>query len=146
MYQKAYIEMFVSAQTLAALQAAMPRYPTLSYQALNMAGELKHNLAPDAEGDVSGCVCAVTWGVFPGREVVQPTVVDPVAFRSWKEEAFDLWLSQWGSLYEHGSRSYEVIRAIHDSYYLLCVVDNEYKGGDILAIFREVAGSSISAE
>ena len=27
---------------------------------------------------------AVTWGVFPGREIIQPTVVDPIAFRSWK--------------------------------------------------------------
>ena len=23
---------------------------------------------------------AVTWGIFPGREIVQPTVVDPVSF------------------------------------------------------------------
>ncbi len=35
---------------------------------------------------------AVTWGVFPGREVIQPTVVDPVSFRSWKDEAFALWV------------------------------------------------------
>ena len=27
---------------------------------------------------------AVTWGVFPGREIIQPTVVDPIAFKSWK--------------------------------------------------------------
>src|SRR6218665_2258072 len=27
---------------------------------------------------------AVTWGIFPGKEIVQPTVVDPVAFKSWK--------------------------------------------------------------
>jgi hypothetical protein len=27
---------------------------------------------------------AVTWGVFPGKEIIQPTVVDPVAFLSWK--------------------------------------------------------------
>ena len=27
---------------------------------------------------------AVTWGVFPGKEIVQPTVVDPVAFKFWK--------------------------------------------------------------
>lgn len=26
----------------------------------------------------------MTWGVFPGREIVQPTVVDPVSFRCWK--------------------------------------------------------------
>ena len=27
---------------------------------------------------------AVTWGVFPGREIIQPTVVDPIAFKTWK--------------------------------------------------------------
>ena len=26
----------------------------------------------------------MTWGVFPGREIQQPTVVDPIAFESWK--------------------------------------------------------------
>ena len=27
---------------------------------------------------------AVTWGVFPGKEIIQPTVVDPVSFQIWK--------------------------------------------------------------
>lgn len=27
---------------------------------------------------------AVTWGVFPGKEIVQPTVVDPESFKTWK--------------------------------------------------------------
>ena len=27
---------------------------------------------------------AVTWGVFPGKEIVQPTVVDPISFEFWK--------------------------------------------------------------
>ncbi len=27
---------------------------------------------------------AVTWGIFPGREIVQPTVADPVSFMYWK--------------------------------------------------------------
>jgi methylenetetrahydrofolate reductase (NADPH) len=27
---------------------------------------------------------AVTWGVFAGREIIQPTVVDPVSFMIWK--------------------------------------------------------------
>ncbi|CAI8053880.1 Methylenetetrahydrofolate reductase [Geodia barretti] len=34
---------------------------------------------------------AVTWGVFPGMEIIQPTVVDPVSFHIWKDEAFMLW-------------------------------------------------------
>jgi len=27
---------------------------------------------------------AVTWGVFPGKEIKQPTVVDPISFNFWK--------------------------------------------------------------
>ena len=27
---------------------------------------------------------AVTWGAFPGSEILQPTVVDPIAFHFWK--------------------------------------------------------------
>ena len=27
---------------------------------------------------------AVTWGVFPGKEIQQPTVVDPIAFKFWR--------------------------------------------------------------
>jgi methylenetetrahydrofolate reductase (NADPH) len=31
---------------------------------------------------------AVTWGVFPGMEIIQPTVVDPISFLSWKVNRF----------------------------------------------------------
>ena len=40
------------------------------------------------EADYSNCdqdePIAVTWGVFPGKEIIQPTVVDPIAFTVWK--------------------------------------------------------------
>lgn len=42
-------------------------------------------------------VNAVTWGVFDAREIIQPTVVDKQSFYAWKDEAFGLWLSQWGT-------------------------------------------------
>ena len=29
---------------------------------------------------------AVTWGVFPNREIVQPTVFDPETFAIWSKE------------------------------------------------------------
>ena len=29
-------------------------------------------------------VNAVTWGVFPAKEIIQPTVVDPQSFAVWK--------------------------------------------------------------
>ena len=35
----------------------------------------------------------------------QPTIVDPISFRAWSEEAFGLWREQWAKLYEEGSKS-----------------------------------------
>ena len=72
----------------------------------------------------SGQPIAVTWGVFPGQEIVQvsitklnicqnkmnirmdkilivvfqPTIVDPIAFDDWRPEAFGLWVEQWGKV------------------------------------------------
>lgn len=76
-YQKAYVEFFCSTPQLEALLAAAAAHPSLTYLATNRGGELRTNLKPDA-------VNAVTWGVFPGKEVVQPTVVDPHSFLVWK--------------------------------------------------------------
>jgi methylenetetrahydrofolate reductase (NADPH) len=33
----------------------------------------------------------VTWGVFPNRPIIQPTIVSLAAFRAWAPEAFSLW-------------------------------------------------------
>merc|ERR1711874_698532 len=48
-------------------------------------------------------------GVFPGQEIVQPTIVDPVAFDVWRGEAFAIWSEQWGKLYEPGSESVNLV-------------------------------------
>jgi len=32
----------------------------------------------------------VTWGVFPDKEILQPTIFDPDTFLVWKAEAFDV--------------------------------------------------------
>ena len=69
---------------------------------------------------------AVTWGVFPGKEILQPTVVDPISFNFWKDEAFALWKEQWQSLYEEGSTSYNILQDIIDNYYLVNLVDNDF--------------------
>jgi methylenetetrahydrofolate reductase (NADPH) len=46
---------------------------------------------------------AVTWGVFPGKEIIQPTVVDPIAFKSWRPEVSCL---EWGSKVKSFSRKF----------------------------------------
>jgi len=68
---------------------------------------------------------AVTWGIFPGKQVVQPTIVDPVSFKVWKDEAFCLWIQKWGSIYEEGE-SKQLISSIFSNYYLVNIVDNNF--------------------
>lgn len=45
--------------------------------AVNSAGDFHSN-------QDSTSVNAVTWGVFPGKEIIQPTVVDQDSFLVWK--------------------------------------------------------------
>ena len=104
----------------------------LTYIAVNAAGDKRTNTDGSS-------VTAVTWGVFPGREILQPTVVDPVSFMVWKDEAFDLWTSEWGSLYagdsEDDKKSMDVLKQVQQNYYLVSLVDNDFINGDIFKLF-----------
>ena len=68
--------------------------------------------------------------------MIQPTVVDPAAFLVWKNEAFDLWESSWASLYDEDSRSRQLLDEIRSTFFLVNIVDHDFVGGDIFAIFR----------
>ena len=120
------MEFFTSEDNVLALLQVMGRYPSVNFQAVNHNGTFNctniEKLQPNA----------VTWGVFPGCEVKQPTIVDPVSFRYWSEEAFALWTKQWGNLYESGSKSRKVIEHIATNYYLVNLVDNDFVRGNCL--------------
>ena len=128
-YQKAYLELFLSNENLQAFVNQVDDFPSLTYQAIDVEGETRSNLRPDA-------VSAVTWGIFPGNEIIQPTVVDAETFHIWKAEAFEIWRQEWAALYPDGSTPRRLIEEIHDSYWLLNLVENDYRGGDIFAVFR----------
>ena len=130
-YQKAYIEMFLSPERLQRFLAIVAEFPSLTYQAVNVAGDAQFNVPPNS-------VNAVTWGIFPGKEIIQPTVVEFQSFMIWKEEAFAIWKQQWGDFYETGSRARAVLDEIHDSYYLLNIVENDFIRGDLFAAFRRL--------
>lgn len=125
--QKAYLEFFTSKENLDRLLSSIDQHPSITFQAVNREGNMLSNTG---EG-----VNAVTWGVFPGKEIVQPTVVDSESFLIWKDEAFGLWKTGWSDLYEKDSESEKVLEEIASSYYLVNVVENDYKNGDIFSIF-----------
>jgi methylenetetrahydrofolate reductase (NADPH) len=94
-----------------------------------------------AENDVN----AVTWGVFRGREVIQPTVVDHQAFMIWKNEALQAFVETWARIYqsskgkdgtviEADEESILFLKECRDTFYLVNIVDNNYVDGDLSGI------------
>jgi len=119
-YQKAYCECFCSPENAQKLVDMARSSESINLYAVNNDGD------EIREGAEPGGVTALTWGVFPNREIVQPTVFDPNTFLVWKEEAFSLWTSMWLNLYDYDSQSYELVQHIRDSYYLCAIINNDY--------------------
>lgn len=104
-YQKAYVEFFCSREKLDALVDQCKAFPYLTYMAVNKGGSWISNVG---QTDVN----AVTWGVFPAKEIIQPTVVDPASFVVWKDEAFEIWSRGWACLYPEGDPSRKLLEKV----------------------------------
>jgi methylenetetrahydrofolate reductase (NADPH) len=104
-YQKAYVEFFCAKEKLDQLIEKSKAFPSLTYIAVNKEGETFSNIPANA-------VNAVTWGVFPGKEIIQPTVVDSASFLVWKDEAFEIWSKGWACLFPEGDSSRELLEQV----------------------------------
>jgi methylenetetrahydrofolate reductase (NADPH) len=121
-YQRMYIEFFIDKQKIDKIISVLKKYPFISYQAVNNTGDIIQSFSQQT-------VIALTWGVFPNREIVQPTIYDSDVFLVWKDEAFKKW-NEWIKLYEDDEvKSFEsskLLSQIRDEYYLMTIVDNDY--------------------
>lgn len=99
------MEFFCSPEKLQAVVEKAQANPSLTYIAVNAKGQTQSNVGPTS-------VNAVTWGVFPAKEVIQPTVVDPVSFMCWKDEAFQAWEQEWASLYPEDDASRKILSEV----------------------------------
>eukprot|EP00397_Hematodinium_sp_SG-2012_P006475 GEMP01006506.1.p1 GENE.GEMP01006506.1~~GEMP01006506.1.p1 ORF type:complete len:612 (+),score=116.26 GEMP01006506.1:58-1893(+) len=128
-YQKAYIEFFLEKERLIQLMRLIEteRLNSWTIQAVNRDDHWESNT------DSLKGVNAVTWGVFPNSEIIQPTVVDTQSFLAWKTEAFELW-NEWIQLYDENSKSHELLSHIRDTYFLVSIVDNDFCSGDLFTI------------
>lgn len=117
-YQKAYLEVLVSPEYIAELITRIERDPEVTYYAVNKDGDLKTN-SPEGPN-------AVTWGVFPGKEIVQPTIVEAVSFLAWKDEFYRLG-QQWANCHPSTSPSRYVIEDVMDTWYLINIVHNNFQ-------------------
>ncbi|KAF8141572.1 methylenetetrahydrofolate reductase-domain-containing protein [Boletus edulis] len=124
-YQKAYLEFFVNGDLLDLLVAQIELDPNMTYYVINKQGDLRTNTHSDGPN-------AVTWGVFPNKEIIQPTIVEAISFMAWKDEAFELGC-KWAYVYDAGSLSRKLIMDMMNDFYLVNVVHNDFK--DPNAIF-----------
>ncbi|CAO3570019.1 unnamed protein product [Mortierella alpina] len=143
-YQKAYVEFFVSPDHLPTLIQRLGCRPHFTFVAANEAGDLQTNLPTSRRGD--RCSNVVAWGVFPDCEIVQRTVIDLVSFVQWKEEALELW-RLWGLGYPEASKARALLEAISKEWYLVNVVNDDYHDADgLFAFFEEKEGRSTQDE
>ena len=109
---------------LSLLLARLQVDPFITYYAVDKNGILKTNVEDDTPN-------AVTWGVFPGKEIVQPTIVEALSFMAWKDEAFQLWV-EWSKVYDVNATSAKLLQTIADTWYLVNIVHNDFQNAEAL--------------
>lgn len=74
-------------------------------------------------------VNAVTWGVFRGKEIVTPTIIEEQSFRAWGEEAYGIW-EEWRRVFPRGSEEEKFLESCKRDYVLVNVVGQRFVGKD----------------
>ncbi|KAF4771560.1 hypothetical protein N7455_007799 [Penicillium solitum] len=131
-YQKAYLELLVPSNLLDELITRIEKNDDLTYHATNKKGELKTNTRDSPN--------ALTWGIFAGREIIQPTIVETVSFLAWKDEAYLLG-EHWSKCHDAASPSRKLIQHVMDDWHLVNIVDNDFHRSN--AVFELFNGLEI---
>ncbi|CAK7263368.1 methylenetetrahydrofolate reductase 1 [Sporothrix epigloea] len=138
-FQKAFVEFFLPSADWAVLRSRLTEpgvCDNVCFYAINAAGDF---VSSDSSGDVTSTSTqvpeastnAVTWGVFPGKEIVTPTIVEEVSFRAWSEEAFGIW-KEWAALYPPNSATDKLLKQTHNDCWLVNVIHHNYVEKDAL--------------
>ncbi|KAH8664105.1 methylenetetrahydrofolate reductase-domain-containing protein [Xylariales sp. PMI_506] len=136
-FQKAFVEFFIPSAEWKSLLEKLQRpevKDTVSFFAANVASDfVSSDLVGPAAGEeeFNPSTNAVTWGVFPGKEIVTPTIIEEVSFRAWSEEAFGIW-GEWANVYDQGSPSSRFLEATRRDVWLVNIIHHEYVEKDAL--------------
>ena len=122
-FQKPFIELFLPSKDWAALKAKIEASTEISYFAGNAAGDFE---ASDVDS-----VNPVTWGTFPGKEIVTPTIIEGVSFKAWCDEAFSIW-REWMRIYPRKSPTAKLLEKVRDDYKLVNIIHHDFVDKDAL--------------
>ncbi|KAI9037039.1 methylenetetrahydrofolate reductase (NAD(P)H) MET12 [Aspergillus affinis] len=135
-FQKPFVEFFCpSADYHKVLKPALNRHghEKLAWFAANVHGDFETSLpGPTSDADPlemnPANVNAVTWGVFRGKEIVTPTIIEEVSFRAWGDEAFRIW-DEWRRIYPRDSAAGKFLDDTKNDVWLVCVVGQDFGAG-----------------
>jgi len=138
LYQKAFVELFIPKdewknKVLPSIQQ-FTNDKTITYFAGDSKGNVTSNLRIGNDRNTKN---AVTWGIFPMKEVLQPTIIDYESFKAWNEEAFHLWV-EWARCYKKNSNTYELLNSINDNYVLVSIIHHDFQ--DELGLWNILLG------
>lgn len=152
-YQKQYLEFFIHKDLVHTLlnrveaHNAKDAHSVITYYAVDKLGRLLTNAHDD---DIN----AVTWGVFPGEEILQPTIVEKISFLAWKDEVYRL-LDEWVKIF-HTKTITELVEedkinafsklltSFGDNFVLCNFVNNDFTSGNNI-IFDLFDGLQVSS-
>lgn len=125
-FQKGFVEFFCCTKDVETIERKVEEKGNgwVHWFAGNSKGYCKGNVP---EGDRN----AVTWGIFPGQEVIQTTIIEKESFLSWKNEAFSIW-ENWASFYRPESEERKLLEGIRKERWLVSVVHHDYKRTEAL--------------
>jgi len=128
-YQKAFVEFFADEEDVLRIENLIESEGNgvVTFFAADGADGFKSNMGGEGRN-------AVTWGVFPGHEIEQSTIIEHESFLTWKEEAFDRW-NQWALSYPPGSDERKCLDQVRTSRWLISIVHHDYKDPDGLWTF-----------
>ena len=134
-FQKSFVELFLpSAEWLKLMERLeTPEVKDMvCFFASNASGEfVSGDPSGPATSQPTSSTNAVTWGVFPSKEIVTPTIIEELSFRAWAEEAFDI-LREWGKVYGRGSESSKLLSYVESDYWLVNIIHHDFVEKDAL--------------
>jgi methylenetetrahydrofolate reductase (NADPH) len=137
-FQKAFVEFFASRQSWEhELRPLLQRYDEdeISWLKTDSKGHFesstssKNLMNPNFSTITAGAsgVNAVTWGVFRGKEIVTPTIIEEQSFRAWGEEAYGIW-EEWRRVFPSGSEEEKFLESCKRESVLVNVVGQQFVG------------------
>lgn len=136
-FQKSFVEFFIPESEWNTLKAKLVSSELQGYVCFYASNARGDYVTSDSSDHVDGSAesspstNAVTWGVFPGKEIITPTIIEEVSFRAWCEEAFGIW-GEWAKVYGRGSESEKLLRGIKDEYWLVNLIHHDFVEKDAL--------------